>query len=122
VKIIIDEALPQRAAGWLRDHDVDAQHVLELDMKGAADETIIAYALEQGAVIATLDSDFHTYLAQTQAVQPSVIRIRVESISYISTGQLLLKVLHDAGDDLKRGVAVSVNEKRMRVRRLPLES
>ncbi|QNN23814.1 DUF5615 family PIN-like protein [Planctomycetales bacterium ZRK34] len=121
MKIIIDEALPQRTAGWLRDHGIDAQHVIELDMRGASDETIIAHAVQQNAAIATLDSDFHTHLARTQATEPSVIRLRVESINYILAGQLLLKVLQDAADDLAQGVAISVNNKRMRVRRLPLE-
>ncbi len=58
MKLILDEGLPLRTAGLLRNAGVEAKHVLELGLTGASDQTILDKAKADGAAVATLDADF----------------------------------------------------------------
>jgi len=120
VKLLLDEGVPWRAAGLLRDQLIEAVHVFDLKMRGASDTAILAAAIERGAAVVTLDSDFHQLLARDAAFQPSVIRFRVEGLSYQDIADWTNRVIRTVGEDLSRGVAVSVTEKAIRVHRLPL--
>ncbi len=122
MKLILDEDMPLRAGALLRAAGVEAQHVLELGMGGAGDESVLARAKADGAVVVTLDADFHQILARTRADRPSVIRIRIEGLVGQQLTYLLLNILRQTGDELAAGVAVSVTGKRVRLRRLPLRA
>ncbi len=120
MRLILDEGIPLRAAAMLREQHVEARHVLELGMCGASEEAILDRARLEGAVVVTLDADFHQLLAVSDASQPSVIRVRVEGLQARPLAGLLLSVLSQIGEDLSAGAAVSVGRKQMRLRRLPL--
>jgi predicted nuclease of predicted toxin-antitoxin system len=120
MKLILDEGMPLRAAAMLRQAQVDAWHVLEVGMQGASDQAILDRARLDGAMIATLDADFHQILAITGADRPSVIRVRIECLQAQQLAELLLNLLQRIGEDLSTGVAVSIDRKQIRLRRLPL--
>ena len=58
MRLIIDQQLPPILAAWFRDQDVDAFHVRELDLTGAADLAIWADAMRDDAVVVSRDEDF----------------------------------------------------------------
>jgi predicted nuclease of predicted toxin-antitoxin system len=120
MRIVLDEGLALRAADALRRAGIDAVHVLELGLRGAPDHVLMARAVEEGAAIATLDSDFHQILARTGAQTPSVIRIRIEGLNGAQLAVLLQSVLERTEQDLLAGSAVSVSATTLRLRRLPL--
>lgn len=120
--LILDEGTPLRVAAMLRQAQVQASHILELGMGGASDHSILDKARLDGAVVVTLDADFHHILAMTGATLPSVIRIRMERVQAPHLAQLLLKVLERFGEDLAAGVAVSISHERIRLRKLPLQA
>lgn len=120
MKLLLDEGIPWRSAAILREAGHDAKHVIDLDMGGAPDAAILATALADGAVVVTLDSDFHQLLALTGAAQPSVIRIRQEGLSHQTTADWIARVAATVGHELAQGVAVSINTETLRVRKLPL--
>lgn len=101
---------------------MDAIHVGEIDMATAADAAILAHSRQDQRVVVTLDSDFHALLALSGASSPSVIRIRIEGLRGESLAALLRTVLGQCGDELALGPVITVQEGRMRVRRLPLRS
>ena len=80
IRLLLDEGLPRSAATLLSENGLDAVHVGELGMAGAADEAILEYARTSGSVIVTLDADFHSLLALSGASEPSVIRLRVQRL------------------------------------------
>jgi predicted nuclease of predicted toxin-antitoxin system len=87
----------------------------------AADDTdILQRAREDERVVVTLDADFHALLALSAATSPSVIRIRIERLRAQALTNLLLTVLGEVAEDLERGVVVTVEPSRVRMRRLPL--
>jgi predicted nuclease of predicted toxin-antitoxin system len=67
----------------------------------------------------TRDADFHALLASTNAATPSVIRIRIEELTFSELAEILHRVQDRFGSVLESGAAVSVTPGRMRVRRLP---
>lgn len=122
MKVILDEGLPLEAASLLRQAEVDAKHVLELSLGGASDHEILQRAEADQAVIITLDADFHQILATTGAVKPSVIRVRIEGLKPQPLAYLLSNVLKCTQNDLESGAMVSVDERSIRVRRLPVRN
>lgn len=57
-KFLVDENLSPRIAQFLRSKDYDAQAVREVELTGASDAEIIAWAKANNAVIVTRDIGF----------------------------------------------------------------
>lgn len=62
MRLIVDQQLPPVLAAWFRDQGVDAVHVRDLDLTGAADTAIWAEAVRDNAVVVSRDEDFVTLL------------------------------------------------------------
>jgi predicted nuclease of predicted toxin-antitoxin system len=119
MKLLLDQGLPRSAAVLLRAQEVDAVHVGEIGMATAADADILVQGDQEQRVVVTLDADFHALLALSGALSPSVIRIRIEGLRGEGLVVLLQKVLEEFSEELELGAVVTVQETRMRVRRLP---
>jgi predicted nuclease of predicted toxin-antitoxin system len=117
---LLDQGVPRSAAGRLRQSGADAVHTGEIGMAAASDAAILQRALVENRVVVTLDSDFHQLLALTQAVAPSVIRIRLEGLRTPKLVALLDTVRVHCEAELRRGAVVSVTGQSIRVRLLPL--
>jgi predicted nuclease of predicted toxin-antitoxin system len=91
-------------------------------MARAADREILERAGREGEVVVTLDADFHTLLALTNAASPSVIRIRIEGLRGADVAAIVSDVVAACHADLVAGAMVTVDAHRIRVRRLPLVS
>ena len=120
MKLLLDQGLPLSAAALLRDTGIDAIHVGEIGMSAVEDSHIIQRARDEGRIVVTLDADFHTLLALNVAINPSVIRIRIERLRARALTDLLLKVITECEEDLEQGSAITVEPSRIRIRRLPL--
>ncbi|MDP1563331.1 MAG: hypothetical protein Q8M16_18270 [Pirellulaceae bacterium] len=70
----------------------------------------------------TLDADFHALLALSGALFPSVIRIRIEGMKGEQVASIIQRVEAAAMSDLVSGAAVTVTERRIALRRLPLSA
>lgn len=121
MKLLLDQGTPRSAAALLRESAVDALHTGEMGLSKAEDEEILARACEENRIVVTLDADFHAHLALSQAKKPSVIRFRIEGLRAEPFAQLLQKVLRQCESDLALGAMVSVQENRVRIRRLPVQ-
>jgi predicted nuclease of predicted toxin-antitoxin system len=122
MKLLLDQGLPRSAGSLLREAGIDAVHVGEIGYSNADDATILEKGREEGRIVVTLDADFHTLLALSGAVSPSVIRIRMEGLRGEETARLIQSVITDCGEDLERGAGVTVRQRRVRIRNLPLLS
>ncbi|HZY41102.1 MAG TPA: DUF5615 family PIN-like protein [Anaerolineae bacterium] len=120
MKLLLDQGLPRSAAVVLRARSIDAVHVAELGLSAAPDEAILEHSRETQRTVVTLDADFHLLLALARATSPSVIRLRIEGLRAAALADLLESVLSQCSADLEAGAAVTVQAKRLRVRRLPL--
>jgi predicted nuclease of predicted toxin-antitoxin system len=112
--------LPRSAASLLRDENIETIHVGEIGMSAARDADIIQIARGERRIVITLDADFHTLLALTEATSPSVIRIRIENLRAQALVELLMRVVKECQEDIEKGVAITVETGRIRIRHLPL--
>ncbi len=120
MKLLLDQGLPRSTVAHLKDMGTVAEHVGNIGMATAADADILEKARTLQAIVVTLDSDFHSILAASQATSPSVIRIRIEGLKGEQLAAILQCVMGAAGTELDDGAAVSVTPDRIRVRRLPI--
>ena len=95
-------------------------HLEDLGLATSSDETILGEGRDRGAIVVTLDSDFHALLVLTNASSPSVIRIRIEGLKGDGVAGVIHHVIQSVENDLAAGAAVSVSHRRLALRRLPL--
>lgn len=122
MKFLIDNALSPRVADGLRSAGHDAVHIRDINMQRAADTVVMALAVDEQRVIVSADTDFGTLLAQTNMTHPSVILLRRTSPRQ-PTEQvaLLLANLPAIEKSLRDGCIVIIEQKRIRVRPLPIQ-
>ena len=89
-------------------------------MQRAEDEEILAWAVERGCVLLTLDADFHALVAVRSLRKPSVVRLRREGCRAEAVVAILGPVLERYAQDLADGVLISVKEHRVTSHRLPV--
>lgn len=120
MKLLLDQGLPRSAVKVLAATGIVAEHVSDLAMAQAADEAILNLARNHGAVVVTLDADFHQALATSHATSPSVIRIRIDGLKADRLASVINQVIATSSAELKAGALVSVTPSKIRVRKLPI--
>lgn len=117
---LVDQPLSPALAAGLRSAGHDAVHVRDYRMSRASDAEIFDRAAAEGRVVVSADTDFGMLLALRQAALPSVILFR--RAAHRPDGQLTLLLNHLEGisDDLKAGALVVIEDRRLRVHRLPI--
>jgi predicted nuclease of predicted toxin-antitoxin system len=120
VKLLLDQGLPRGAVGELGRRGHDVQHVGEIGMAGATDAEIVERARAEGRTIVTLDADFHALVALSNAATPSVVRLRIEGLRSLELARIVNDVVALCEADLRAGAMVTVDERGVRVRGLPL--
>ena len=120
IRILLDQGLPRSTASHLRDQGWDVAHTGDIGLSTAKDEEILGYARHHGRVIITLDSDFHAYLAVTNAGAPSVIRIRIEGLKSLEMTELIIAMWPRIDEAVHQGAMVTVTEDAIRIHALPV--
>ena len=120
MKLLLDQGLPRSAAPLLSQRGVDTFHVGEIGMATAEDAEILARGRAEQRIIVTLDADFHALLVLSGATSPPVVRIRLEGLKADGLVAVLEQVLVEWGEELELGAVVTVDQRRIRMRRLPL--
>jgi predicted nuclease of predicted toxin-antitoxin system len=89
-------------------------------MSRADDIDILQRARTEQRVCVTLDADFHALLATSGESGPSVIRVRKEGLDAGAMAAMLQAVWSGIEDALNVGAMVTVTDRSIRVRRLPI--
>jgi len=109
------------AVRFLRSLGHDVVRVDELLQSIATDEAIVAAASREGRSILTQDLDFSAVVALSGRTTPSVISLRLSSSRVERVNAVLQEVLPGVEQDLLHGAIVTVQDGRVRLRRLPVE-
>ena len=70
MKLLLDQGLPQSAAGLLRNRGHDAVHTGEIGFARAEDAEILAFAEQEARIVFTLDADFHLTAGHQRRCRP----------------------------------------------------
>lgn len=120
IKILIDMNLSPEwksvfiSAGWMATHWSD-----EGDPR-APDRVIMDWAVTNDYVVFTHDLDFGAILALTRDTGPSVLQVRGEDVMPSHMGELVIAAIRQHELDLKTGALIVIDERKRRVRILPV--
>ena len=121
MKLLIDMNLSPKWVSVLEEAGWEAVHWSKIGQPNSADHEILRYAKSNGYVIFTHDLDFATILAATKADCPSVIQIRTQDVTPAYLGPLVISALHQFEKGLEDGAIVTIDQKKLRARILPLK-
>jgi len=120
MKFLGDVPIARSTLAWLRERGHDAVHVRDVLSTTADDAEIVRFVAREHVVILCFDLDFSQIVATSAESIPSVITFRTtfRSARYIEDR------LHDVLDDLMlhlaNGCLAVVEDRRVRVRHLPI--
>jgi predicted nuclease of predicted toxin-antitoxin system len=120
ISILIDMNLSPGWVSLLSQNGWAAVHWSSVGDPTATDQVIIAWALANNRVVFTHDLDFGTMLALTHAEGPSVIQVRGQDVLPTHMGALVIAALRQHETELAAGALIVVDERKCRVRVLPL--
>ena len=120
MKLLLDQGLPLSSKLLLRAPGMECVHVASINLSRSSDHEILETARREQFVIVTLDADFHSLLAVSGAVAPSVIRIRIEVLRAEPLAALVQKLIADHWDSLEKGALLTVGPGRTAVHYLPI--
>ena len=119
-RLLLDQGLPRSAVELLRAEGWDVVHAVDCGLDTASDEQILEFARSNDRTVCTLDADFHALLAVSGARTPSVVRIRRQGLRGPEIASLLKRVWAEVRASIEQGAVISVTERAVRVRRLPV--
>lgn len=119
-RLLLDQGLPRSTGALLEQVGWDVVHVSEIGMSRADDIEILQRARVEHRICVTLDADFHALLATSGERSPSVIRVRKEGLDANALAALLQSVWANIEGALDIGAMVTVTDRSIRVRRLPI--
>jgi|SRR5271165_6428579 len=117
-RLLLDQGLPRDAADELRAGGNNCRHVAEIGLSTATDIEILEWAQAHGAIVVTLDADFHTILALQPYWRISVIRLRLQGLNGAAVASLVRQILGQYGVELDAGCMITAKRRKTTCRLL----
>ncbi len=122
MKFLLNMNINRDMAAKLNERGHVCRHVGNIGMSRATDTGIVAEAKRTGEVIVTHDLDYGHLLAFSGEKAPSVIILRLRNLRIADVMLRVDSVWKDIESPLAKGAIVSVSDKSLRIRNLPIES
>lgn len=121
MRFLIDNALSPSMADGLKKAGYDAIHVRDVGMSKAKDIDILNFARKEDRIIVSADTYFGTLLALREFSKPSFILFRRSDKRPTALLMQLMANLDQIADALTEGAVIVIEDKRIRIRQLPIE-
>ena len=120
MKILVDMNLSPEWLGPLTRAGFEAIHWKDVGAAHSADKAILEWARREQHVVLTQDLDFAQLLFATQEAGPSVVLLRLRDEFDSAQRERVCSLLASARAALESGGLLVIDERRARLRRLPL--
>jgi predicted nuclease of predicted toxin-antitoxin system len=120
MRFLVDMNIATDVPAWLRAQGHDAVHLREVGLQELGDEAVLAKAVAEKRVVLTFDLDFAAIAAAAGHARAAVILLRLRSAQTTRILDRLQDILASTAQALETGAIVIVEEKRARIRRLPI--
>lgn len=120
MRFLADMGISPRTVEYLREMGHEAIHLREEGLQKLEDPKILEKARIEDRILLAHDLDFSDLMAAGGEKLPSVIIFRLQNMRPGNVNRHLAAIIDSVEDQLKEGVIISVNEKRIRVRKLPI--
>jgi predicted nuclease of predicted toxin-antitoxin system len=120
MKFLIDNALSPDFAKGIQDAGYDVIHIRDLGLKDAFDPVVFDCAASEDRILISADTDFGTLLAFRHTAKPSVIIFRCRDKHPTNLLTMFLSYISQIQEALEKGSVVVFEEKRIRIRYLPI--
>ena len=121
MKFLLDMNLPRQLGKLLREQGHDCRHAADHGLVTAEDHEIVELARSTGEVILTHDLDFGRILSFSGKAAPSVIIFRQTSTLPEHLARSLTRTEELWESAVSSGAIVILEDRKVRVRRLPIE-
>ena len=120
MRLLADMGISPQTVEYLREMGYEAVHLRDEGLQTLEDPKILEKARDEDRILLAHDLDFSDLMAASGERLPSVIIFRLQSMKPDNVNRHLVAIIESVGDNLMEGVIISVNEKRIRVRKLPI--
>jgi predicted nuclease of predicted toxin-antitoxin system len=121
LRFLADMGISTKTVSWLKSKGHNTNHLLELNMHTASDEDVLEKARIEKRILLTMDLDFGYLLAVAKQKMPCVVIFRLKNETAENVNHHLKSIISYLERQLDLdGLILSVDEKRIRVRRLPI--
>ena len=121
IRLLRDMGIAPSTGRHLRASGHDVVHLLEEQLACLPNDQIVAKAQEEGRAIVTHDLDFGRIVALSGRSVPSVVTLRLGDMTPARVNVALDTALRAAGRSLEKGALVTITDRGIRVRVLPID-
>lgn len=119
MRFLVDMNLPPGLARWLTEQGHDALHVTDAGYAASPDHEILSQAAIEGRIVVSFDLDFGDIAGAARQSGTGVVLLRLHSARQTHVRRRLQVAIAQAGDAMREGAIVLVEDARIRVRRMP---
>jgi predicted nuclease of predicted toxin-antitoxin system len=120
MKFLADMGISPRTVTFLKSLGHDVVHLQEQGLGRLSDPLTLRKAREEGRVLLTHDLDFGELMAASGEELPSVVIFRLHDMRPERVNLYLKQIVTEHDEVLEQGVIVSVSERQIRLRNLPV--
>jgi predicted nuclease of predicted toxin-antitoxin system len=119
IRILFDQNIPPSVCEFVRKRKPywEVQHVNDVGLQGAADETIFNWAQNDVSIVITFDEDFADARMYPAGSHAGVVRLRVWPTTIENTETALAHLFDSVTEEDLQGSLVIVDAVKIRVRR-----
>jgi predicted nuclease of predicted toxin-antitoxin system len=121
MRLLADLHIAPRTVQFLRQLGHDVARVSDLAPPTLPDAGIVSLAIHERRVVLTQDLDFSRLVALSGAREPSLISLRLSSSQIEHVNSILQQALPNLESVVPDGAIITIEDHRIRVRRLPLQ-